>query len=187
MYSSRFLNQYQNAFSANWGTFFLWGLLLVVLGILAISAATMSTMISIIFLGSLLLMGGVVVVIDAFTFWWKKWSGFFLILLLGVLYIIVGGMLIKSPLVASISLTLFLGIFYLIIGIFRVIYSFSLRVPSWGWGFFSGVISAILGLLILSSWPQSGLYIIGLFVGIDLLFVGWSYIMTSLAARALAK
>lgn len=179
--------QYQAAFTKHWRKFFMWGVVLVILGVVAISATTMSTLISMIFLGSLLLIGGVVLIIDAFTFWWSKWSGFFLVLILGVLYFAVGMMLIKNPMLASVSLTLFLGVFYLFAGIFRIIYSLFTRIPSWGWGFFSGFISLLLGALILSNWPQSGMFIIGLFIGIDLLVMGWSYIMTSLAARSLLK
>ncbi len=184
MYSSRFEHP---AFGANWGRFLVWGIALVILGIIAISATTMTTLVSVLFLGFILLIGGIVIVIDAFSFWWHIWSGFFLLLLLGILYFIVGMMMVSSPILASISLTLFLGVFYLVIGVFRIIHSLSMRIPSWGWGVFSGIIAFILGILILTSWPQSGLYIIGLFVGIDLLFIGWTYIMAAIAARSLMK
>lgn len=187
MISSQFSNQCLADFSKNRGWFLVWGFLLVVLGIIAISATTLTTVFSVIFLGFLLGIGGVVIVIDTFTFWRRKWSGFFLHLLLGILYIIVGVMLVKSPILASVSLTLFLGIFYLVIGAFRIIYSLATRLPRWGWGLFNAIISLLLGILILASWPQSGLFVIGLFVGIDLLFTGWTYIMASFAARSLAK
>ena len=178
-------NPYLVAFSKNQSWFFIWGLLLLLLGVVAISATTFTTLISVIFLGFLLLMGGIVIIIDGFTFWWHKWAGLFFHLILGVLYVVAGIMLIKSPLLASISLTLFLGIFYLLLGIFRFIYSFSLRTPQWGWSLFNAIISLILGVLILTSWPASSLFIIGLFIGIDLIFSGLAYIMASLGARAL--
>jgi uncharacterized membrane protein HdeD (DUF308 family) len=187
MFSSQFTDKHQTAFNQSSNRFLLWGIALVILGIIAVGAATMTTLISVIFLGFLLMFAGIMIVIDAFTFWRNVGLSFFLPLLLGVLYFAVGIMLIKSPILASISLTLFLGVFYLIIGLFRIISSFFIRIPTWGWGLFSGVISLILGILILTSWPQSGLYIIGLFIGIDLLFVGWTYIMASLAARSLTK
>ena len=187
MDSSAFLKQYQSAFTQHWLKFFIWGIALVILGVIAISAATMTTFLSVVFLGALLFLSGLVVMIDAFSFWWRKWQGFFLILLSGLLYFILGIMLMSNPLLASVSLTLFLGIFYLVIGTFRVINSLFTKLPNWGWGLFSGLISFILGILILSNWPQSCLFIICLFVGIDLLFIGWSYIMTSLAARSLSR
>ncbi len=187
MISSPVNNPYLSAFSKNWGWFLIWGLLLLLLGIVAISAATFTTILSVIFLGFVLLISGIVIIIDTFSFWWHKWSGFVLHLILGVLYVVAGIMLIKSPILASVSLTLLLGVFYLTLGIFRIIYSLSVRAPRWGWSFFNAVISLLLGILIITSWPQSSLFIIGLFVGIDLIFTGWVYIMSALAARSLAK
>lgn len=173
------------AFGKNWGWFLLWGILLLILGIFAISATTLTTLISVIFLGFVILISGIIVIIDSFSFWWRKGSGFFFHLLMGILYFIVGVMLVKSPLVGSLSITLLLGVLYTVMGIFRLIASMSLRSPRWGWGFLNGIISLLLGILILSSWPQSSLFIIGLFVGIDLIFTGWAYIMASVAARSL--
>ena len=187
MISSSFINQNRVDFIQHWFRFFLWGVALAVLGLVAISASTLTTLISIIFLGSLLLVGGIILMIDAFSFWWKKWLGFSFIFFSGLIYALIGYMLISNPVLASASLTLLLGIFYLVVGFFRMAYVLSTRIPNWGWGFFSGLMALILGVFILSSWPQSGLFVIGLFVGIDLFFVGLAYIMTSLAARSLAK
>lgn len=169
----------------NWGWLFLWGVLLVLLGIFAISTATLTTKISILILGVLLVIGGIIAVIDAFTTWWGKGGGFFSHLLMGILYIIAGVMLIESPMLGSISITLILGIFYVILGIYNIIYSVSARVLNWGWSLFNGIITLLLGILILEHWPASGLFFIGLFVGIDLLFFGWASIMNALAARNL--
>jgi len=180
-----FQQMYLQAYSKNWGWFLIWGIALLILGIIAIGATTLTTLFSIIFLGSLIFLGGVFIIIDAFSFWWHKWSGFLLHLIIGLLYCGIGVMLIQRPAVASISITLLLGIFYIAVGIFRLIYSLSLKTPRWGWGFFNGVIELLLGIFILASWPASGLFIIGLFVGIDLIFCGMSYIMTALAARSL--
>lgn len=176
-----------SAFSDNWPRFLVWGVLLVILGMIAITAATFTTLVSIVLLGVLILVSGIVMIIDTFTFWWGKWSGFFLHVLAGILCFIVGAMLIKSPILASVPITLFLGIFYFALGIFRIMYALSLKIPKWGWSFFSGIISLLLGALIIASWPASSLYIIGLFIGIDLIFAGWAYIMLSLSGKTLAK
>ncbi len=176
-----------SAFSRNANWFLAWGLALVILGVIAIGAAEFTTVVSVVFLGALIFISGVVITIDTFTFWWRKWGGFFLHLLMGVLCLAAGGMLMKSPILATVSLTLFLGVFYILLGVFRVIYALSLQFPRWGWSLFNGIISLLLGILIMASWPASSLYIIGLFVGIDLLFCGWTYIIASLAARALTK
>lgn len=174
-------------FSKNWAWFFIWGIVLVLLGVLAISATTWTTLFSVVFLGFVLLGSGIVILINSFTFWWGKWGGFFLHLIMGFLYAAVGILLIKSPILASVSLTWFLGIFYTVLGVFRIGYSLSVHGPQWGWNFFNGIITLILGILIMASWPASSLYIIGLFVGIDLLFCGWAYIMAALSARTLTQ
>lgn len=177
-------NPYLGAFSKNWAWFFVWGLLLVILGFVAVSAATFTTLVSVVFLGIVILMSGLVMAIDCFTFWWGKGGGFFLHLLMSLLYIFAGAMLIHSPLQASIPLTLFLGIFYIIIGTSRLLYSSWMQTPNWGWNFLNGLLALLLGILIITQLPSSALYIIGLFVGIDLVFCGLAYLMVAVAARA---
>jgi len=173
------------AFSKNWGWFLVWGIALVILGGIAISSSYSATMFSMVFVGFLLLCSGIIIIIDSFSFWWHKWSGFFLHLFLGLLYLMAGIFLIESPQIASVSITLIIGIFYLIVGVSRLLYSISFRMPGWGWGFFNGLLALIIGILILTSWPVSGLFIIGLFIGIDLIFYGITYIMAALAARSI--
>lgn len=181
--SFRFSDADLARFAKKWGWFVGFGFLLIILGIAAIAAAGFTTLVSVIFLGFLLLMGGVIITIDTFNTWWGKWKGFILHLVIGILYLIAGALLIKHPASASVSLTLLLGIFYAVVGVFRLVYSSLSQGPKWGWGMFSGLISLLLGILIMMSWPASSLYIIGLFVGIDLLFSGWSYVMIGLSAR----
>ena len=113
-------------FEKSVGFMLTWGIVLVILGCLAISAATFTTYLSILLLGIVLLASGIIIIVDSFSFWWKKWSAFFSHLVIGLLYLLIGVSLVQNPLLASISLTLLLGIFYLIIGMFRVIYALSL-------------------------------------------------------------
>jgi len=70
-------------------------------------------------------------------------------------------------------------------GVFRIVASLCTRYPHRGWGRFHGVISLILGISIWQRWPYSGLWVIGLFVGIEMLLNGWSLVMLSLSARNL--
>lgn len=175
------------SFGKNWVYFLLWGLALIILGLCAIYFATATTLISVVIIGILFFIAGIVVIIDTFQFWWRKWSGFSWHLLMGLLYLIAGILLFSGPLLGAVSLTLFLGSFFLVIGIFRIIYSLSVRFPKWGWNLFSGIISVILGCLILAEWPESSLFIIGLFVGIDLLVIGWTYVMVALTAKSLSN
>lgn len=167
-----------------WGWFLLWGIGLLILGLLAISSVTLTTLISIIFLGVLIFISGVIILIDAFTFWWRLWGGFFLHFFIGLFYLFAGAILIKNPIFASLSLTFILGIFYVLIGISRIIYSLTLQVFRWKLTLFNGIVTLLLGILILASWPSSSLYIIGLFVGIDLVICGWVYIMAAMYAKS---
>jgi uncharacterized membrane protein HdeD (DUF308 family) len=135
----------------------------------------------------LLVLSGGVLLLDTFGFWWKKWSGFFLHLIVSLLYLGVGFSLLMYPVEASVSLTLFLGIFYILAGVLRIGFAATLKTPRWGWAWFNGIVTLILGVLILSNWPASGLFIIGLFVGIDLLFAGWTFLMFAWAGHRLSN
>ena len=165
----------------NWGWFFAFGLLLVILGACVISSSYYATVFSVILFGIFLIAGGVVQIIQAFLA--KKWSGFFLTLLLGILYLITGFICVAKPQLAAINLTLWIAAFLFVAGLFRMITSLVLRNDQWGWVFFNGLITFILGIMIFSDWPLSGLWVIGLFIGVDLILSGWSWIWMSLFAR----
>lgn len=173
-------------FGKNWGFFLAWGVALVILGMLAISFSAFTTVVSVILLGFLLLFSGILVIADSIQFWKGRGGHSFIQLLMGILYAVVGLTFIFSPVAGSLSLTFLLGILFVILGIFRIAYAFSSGLPRRGWILFSGIITLLLGILILAQWPTSGLFIIGLFIGIDLLFLGMNYIMIALSLRKLS-
>ncbi len=187
MLSMRFHDLHLPAFGKNWKWFLLWGIGLIILGLLSISESAFATLISVVIFGYLIFFSGAIVLIDTITFWRGRWRGFLLHLVVALLYLTIGFILIMNPVEGSVSLTLLLGLFYLVIGVFRIGMSTSARLPNWGWSLFNGIVTVILGMLILSSWPASSLFIIGLFIGIDLVFLGVSYIMYALAAQKIAK
>lgn len=167
--------------------FFWLGLALTVLGIAAISAATLTTVITVTVLGLFITLGSVFLILDTLKFWWGNWGGFFLHLIVAILYLIAGLMLIEYPLIGSMSITFILGVAYVVIGMFRLIYVFNTRLHGSSVAFFNGLISLLIGILILQSWPDSSLFILGLFVGIDLLFVGLAYIFMSLSVKRVTQ
>jgi uncharacterized membrane protein HdeD (DUF308 family) len=173
--------------SKHWRLYLIWGVLLIILGLVALSAVAYATLVSVILIGVLLTIGGFVILLDAFTWWREKWSVFLLDFILGVLYIIAGIYLIQHPVAASVTITFLLAIFYIVVGLYRVIYSLSFSLFGWQWILLSGIVSLLLGILILANWPASSLIIIGLFVGIDLIFSGIAYIMGSMSARNINK
>jgi uncharacterized membrane protein HdeD (DUF308 family) len=165
----------------NWGWFFALGVLLVILGIACISSAAYATIFTVFILGLFLIGAGVVQIVQSFLA--RKWSGLFLSLLLGILYLATGFICVSKPAVAAIGITLWIAIFCFIAGLFKMITALLLRFDEWGWVFFNGLITFILGIMIYSDWPVAGLWIIGLFIGIDLVLTGWSWILLSLSAR----
>lgn len=165
----------------NWGWFLAFGILLVILGIVAISSSTTATLFSVFLLGVLLIAGGIGQIIS--SFYARKWSGLFLSLFVGILYLVTGFLCVTRPAAGALSLTLLIAGFCLIGGLIRMVFALVERFDQWGWVFLNGLVTFILGVLIISEWPVSGLWVIGLFIGIDLIFAGWTWIAVSFAAR----
>lgn len=167
-----------------WLWFLVLGLLMVLLGSFAIGWACLTTItVTATWLfGFLLLATGIAEVIH--SFWIGRWGGMLFHLVIGMLYVLVGFLIIDQPENAAIQLTLLIAIFLMVSGIFRVVIAVSERFPSWGWIVLNGVVAFFLGLLIYKQWPTSGLWLIGLFIGIDLIFNGWAWVMLALTARS---
>lgn len=164
-----------------WGWFLALGILMIVGGSIALGAATLMTEFSMLLLGWLMIFGGVLEAVHSFAC--KKWSGFFIDLLTGLLYLVVGFMIIANPGAAAEALTLLIAVFLIFGGIFRIGLAISVRYQNWVWLLLHGVINLILGILIWKQWPYSGLWVIGLFVGIDMLFNGWALVMLAITAK----
>ena len=168
----------------NWFFYLLMGILLIVLGTIAIGRSCLATQVSMIFLGWLMIAAGVSQTIYAF---WKErdWGGFFFDILSGILYAVVGFMIVANPASTAVTLTLLIAMYLLFDGIFRIVGAISIRFPHWGWIVLSGIVSVLLGISIWRQWPYSGLWVIGLFVGIQMIFNGWSTVMLGLTAKRL--
>lgn len=178
--------EYMGSLIQNWGWFLFWGILLVILGILAISFSVFTTMTTVIFIGMLFLITGIIVLIDSFKFWQPYHSEFFIHLLMGLIYTVIGIIFIAKPVLSAVTITMILGVGFIVLGILRLIQTFSMRLLNKGWRILNGIITLLLGVLILLEWPASGLFMLGIFVGIELLMLGWLYIIASLGARRLA-
>lgn len=174
-----------NELRQSWGWYLVFGIVLIVLGMIAIGSSFLMTVASVFFFGWLLIVGGVMEVVHAF--WHKRWAGFFLDLLTGILYIVAGWMMVTNPAESALLLTLIIAMFLVFEGVFRIVAALVVRYPHWGSVLLNGIISLILGILIWERWPVSGLWVIGLFVGIEMLFNGWSLVMLSLAGRNLPE
>ena len=163
------------ALQSQWWCFLLMGIALVVLGAVALGAAVFVTAVAVALFGVLLLVGGIVT-----SFWAGKWSGMFVHLLTGLLYVVAGFFLIDAPAEGAMFLTMVIAIFLIVGGIFRIITSLVDRYAGSGWVMLNGVVALLLGIMIYRQWPLSGLWVIGVFVGIEMIFNGWAWVMLSL-------
>lgn len=165
----------------NWGWFLVFGIVLLVLGIAAIVRSISATVASMVFFGWLLLFAGIVEFVDAFMV--GKWAGFFLHLLAAILFGITGILMIARPLISAEGVTFVMSIFFLVAGLYQLVASLWTHLPGWGWQALNGILASVMGGLVLAEWPVSGLWIIGLFVGINLISTGWSWIAMALDLR----
>jgi uncharacterized membrane protein HdeD (DUF308 family) len=168
----------------NWGWFLALGIGLLLLGLVALGTTLAVTVLSVMFFGMLLLVGGGLEVIHAFAA--RRWSGFLLQLLLGLLYLAAGGFMLTEPLAASVALTVVLGLSILATGVSRIALGVTMRgVPISRWVLVSGVLSLLLGGLILARWPASSLWVIGLFVALEMIANGCSWILLGWTSRTI--
>ena len=156
------------------------GAVLIVIGTIAIGSVELMTMVSVIFLGWLLIFGGLFEIIHGFAR--RAWGGFFINLMGGALYAVTGILMVTHPEVAAVTLTLMIAMLLIVAGTFRIFVAFSTPMHHRGWLILNGAISLALGFSIMSWWPASGLWIIGLFIGIDMIFDGWTEVMLALSS-----
>jgi len=167
---------------SKWGWFVALGIAFLVLGAIAFFNVVTATVVSVFYVGMLMLIGAVMEIIHAFGV--KSWSRFFYWLLSGLLYAVAGFFAFDNPLLASTVLTLLLAVALVASGALRVWVGYSHRPENgWGWVVAAGLISVLAGLTIAMGWPVNSLWVLGLFLAIDLIFQGWSFIAIGLALK----
>lgn len=176
------LIQARQHIAEKWGWFLALGIVLILVGIAAICFPLVSTIAAKFFLGWLFLIGGVFLIIHAFSA--QGWGGFLWSLLIGVLYLIAGGYLAFFPLTGLLTLAILLAILFVAEGIMEIIMAFRVH-PSDGriWLLLSGIAALVVGVLIFLGLPSSAGWALGLLVGINLLFSGWSYVFLAMSGR----
>ncbi len=168
---------------ARWGWFVALGVCLMFVGLVAMSYSVLATFATALVFGYFLLAGGFFYIVGAF--FTRCWKGFFLSLLGGVLHLAVGFLVLDRPGEVLLVYTLLMAAFFFVEGLFRIFGALVGRFEHWGWMLFNGFVTLALGVLIWRQWPVSALYVIGLFLGIDLVISGASYIGLGLSARKL--
>jgi uncharacterized membrane protein HdeD (DUF308 family) len=171
-----------SSLQSKWVWFAILGALLIACGVIAAGNVIMATVVSVYYVGVLMLVGGIVYLIHAFQV--RGWDQLLFWALSGVLYVLAGVFAFLNPILASAALTLFLSIALLIAGVFRVWVGWRMRpLKGWGWVVASGVITALAGFVIVLGWPVNSLWILGLFLACDLMIQGWSMLAFAFAIR----
>ncbi len=169
-----------------WGWIFVFGIVLMILGVMAIGSPVATTLAIEILLGWIFIIAGIAQALNTLSCWRR--GGFIMSLLGTGLFVVIGVLLLTRPMQGVLTLTMLLVIYFLIGGIFKIILALRLRgLSNWGWVFFNGLISLLLAILIWREWPSSARWVIGLLVGIEILIGGWVMILISLTARKTLK
>jgi uncharacterized membrane protein HdeD (DUF308 family) len=171
------------ALRPRWGWIVAFGIISLLAGLIALAGSTMfATATAVYIVGFMMLFEGATEIVAAFNA--KDWSHRILWLLLGALYVFAGIICLQNPFAAATILTLLLGFALIIGGLVRIFLATRMRQGTpWGWVVFSGLISFFLGIIIVAHWPVSSFFVLGIFLGVDLIFIGSGWIAVGMALK----
>lgn len=168
--------------SVVWGAPFMLGILTTVVGIVLLGATFFTSMVTIFFVGMMLVIGGIAEIVAGVRV--RSHGGpFWSFMLGGILTTVVGVLTVMFPGAGLASLTLLLAGFFFANGLFHVITAVMDRYAQWGWDVAFGIISVFLGISVMAEWPQSSVWLVGTLVGIAVFFRGIAIMSGSLALR----
>jgi uncharacterized membrane protein HdeD (DUF308 family) len=166
-----------------WGWIVALGALMLIGGLFALYDVTTATLVTVFYVGAVMLVAGAMEIITAVQI--RPWSRALLWGVVGIITVVAGFLVFRDPLLAAVSLTAIIGVALIVAGLFKLILAWHLRdVGPWALLAIAGVISIVLGGMIMAQWPYSGIYILGLFLAINLIFEGISWITVGLSAKA---
>ena len=174
-----------NSLRSNWRWSLAAGILVGLIGVVAIIHSVAATFVSLVTLAWLMIFAGITLAVHGFRN--HKWSGFLLDLFGAAVIIATAILLVRSPLTSVLAVTVVLALYFIVSGIAETIGGFAGRYRSTGWAVFDGVISILLGAALLATWPTSGIWFLGFAVGVKLLFLGGGLVGLAMAARSLPK
>mgnify|MGYP000625480148 CR=1 FL=1 len=181
-----FLSSAPDVLAVQWGWVIALGIFVGALGILAIIRARMATFIAVGFLGALLIVSAVSVLIFAFSAA-GLWTDFFVHVIWAVLLAIVGIMLLTRPAISAEAITLLIAFYFISEGILVIGFALTSQIEGLWMYLLQGGVALLLGALLVTGWPFTGLWAIGTFLGIDLLFKGWGIIALGFGLRAISE
>ncbi|RKH63372.1 HdeD family acid-resistance protein [Corallococcus aberystwythensis] len=166
-----------------WGAPFLLGLLTSIAGVVLLGATLFTSMVTIFFVGVMLVIGGVLEIAAAVRARGESRGAFWSFMLGGVLTTVVGILTVRYPAAGLASLTLLIAGYFFASGLFHVITSVMDRYFQWAWDLAFGLISLVLGLSVMAQWPASSVWLVGTLVGLAVFFRGISMMSGSLMLR----
>jgi uncharacterized membrane protein HdeD (DUF308 family) len=169
---------------SEWLWLLLYGILLIVCGAVAVVYPALTSLTAMMVLGVVLIIAGIATIVAAL--WAGKWSGLLVQLLTGILYVMAGIIVSDAPLASAVTMALFASAFFIVVGVFRSVAALVVRFPYWGWSLLNGMVTFLLGVIIFRLYhhfPQSVVWVLGLLIGLEMLFHGWTWIMLSLAIK----
>ena len=178
----------RSAFAAHWRLLMFQGVIMIILGVLAVAAPVIASIAIDIYVGWLFLISGIIGLVALFSS--HHVPAFLWSLVTAALSIAIGVLLIWKPVEGALTLTFVLTAFFLIEGVFQIATSLVYRdsLPgTWGWMLASGVSDLLLVAIIVLGWPASGIWVLGLLVGFNLLMSGWAIVMMAFAGRQVTK
>ena len=178
-----FSAEFSRDLAAYWGWFLAFGVGLLALGAIAVARSVTATVATMLFFGWLLVFACVIEIVQAVMV--GHWAGFFQHLVAAILFGVAGFVMVTKPVITAEVLTIMMAVFFLVGGLFQLIGAGVVGMPGWGWQALDGVITIALGVLVLMQWPASGLWVIGLFIGIDLIFYGLGWIALAFGLHSL--
>jgi uncharacterized membrane protein HdeD (DUF308 family) len=177
------LIQLPHELAQNWGWFLAFGIGVAVLGVAGVVRSFAATVASMLFFGWLLLAASGIEIAQAVMV--GHWAGFFQHLLAAILFGVTGLLMVVRPRPSAELLTLFMAAFFLVGGLFQIVVATAFALPGSAWQVADGVITVALGLLVMAEWPASALWAIGLFLGIDLIVFGFTWIAFAFGLRSM--
>ncbi len=167
----------------SWGWFLALGILLLVLGATCLFKAQTATTFSILALGWVLLISGVLWLVSSILAMARPIL--FLYLLNALIRGAVGYLLIRHPDAGAEGVTMVLALLFIVEGLFRTAGVSVIRFPWWGWTVVAGLVSVGLGIYLLVNWPVTSTVFVGVVVGVDLLFDGGALVAFAAAIHSL--
>jgi uncharacterized membrane protein HdeD (DUF308 family) len=171
----------------DWWLFLMLGILMIVAGVIAIITPLVTGVAITALVGVLFLIEAVGHLVR--TFRAERTAGHILMgVIVAALYAVAGVLLLSNPLRGLLTLTVVLGALFIAGGLFRTVLGLEMAgKPTWGWMLVGGILSLILGIIIWARLPGSAVWAIGLIVGIDLIFFGWSLIAESIVVHTFQR